>query len=95
VNLQEEHNDLLGLLAQQEVELSVIREALERSLGADYLMTVDEEAMRLALDRYGNYINFRNIEGDEGSDAEGEAEGELEEGHDHDDFGVEEVDSHH
>lgn len=90
MSLQEEHNDLLGLLAQQEVELSVIRDAMERSLGADYLMTVDEEAMRIALDRYGNYINFRGI--DQGSE-EAEEPVPDPEGVDgkSDDFGVDQV----
>ena len=57
--LQEQHSDLLGLLAQQEVELSVFRAALGTRLGTEVVETVEQEAERSVVDLYGSYTNFR------------------------------------
>jgi hypothetical protein len=57
--LQEEHADLLGLLAQQEVELKVFRDALESEAGVDAIEAANEQAQRIAIDLYGTYVSFR------------------------------------
>lgn len=58
--LQDQHADLLGLVAQQEVELSVFRCALEDRVGSGGLVELDSKAKHDALDRYGTYVSFRN-----------------------------------
>jgi hypothetical protein len=57
--LQEQHSDLLGLLAQQDVELSVFRDTIQNRLGAAQLLSVEEQARRNAIDLYGSYTQFR------------------------------------
>eukprot|EP01035_Chromulina_nebulosa_P016851 gene16851-22336_t len=57
--LQEEHTDLLGLLAQQELELTIFKETLEKSSGLSYVIQAEEEAQLGAIERYGSYVNFR------------------------------------
>jgi hypothetical protein len=57
--LQEQHSDLLGLLAQQDVELSVFRDTIQSRLGAAQLLSVEEQARRNAIDLYGSYTQFR------------------------------------
>ena len=57
--LQEQHSDLLGLLAQQEVELSVFKAALGDKLGSEVVETVEQEAEKSVIDMYGSYTNFR------------------------------------
>ena len=57
--LQEQHSDLLGLLAQQEVELSVFKAALGEKLGSEVVETVEQEAEKSVIDMYGSYTNFR------------------------------------
>jgi DNA repair exonuclease SbcCD ATPase subunit len=60
VVLEEEHADLLGLIAQQEVELSVFREKLQKLLGQD-LVIVEREARDNVEKQYGVYTNFRDL----------------------------------
>lgn len=57
--LQEEHTDLLGLLAQQEVELSVFRLTLEAEGGFVALQRAESQAQQVATEKYGSYTNFR------------------------------------
>lgn len=68
--LQEEHNDLLGLLAQQELELQIFRDSLEHNAGVQFVLTADLQVEQQALERYGAYINFRrgdyDMDGNEG-----------------------------
>jgi hypothetical protein len=59
--LQEQHSDLLGLLAQQEIELSVFRAALEAKLGTEVVLNVCREAQKNVVDMYGSYTNFRQF----------------------------------
>ncbi len=57
--LQEDHNDLLELLAQQEVELSTFRTRIGRALGLEALNDVESEAKQNTIQKYGSYIDFR------------------------------------
>ena len=57
--LQEQHSDLLGLLAQQDIELSVFRETIQNRLGSNELMSVEEQARLNTIDMYGSYTQFR------------------------------------
>jgi hypothetical protein len=61
--LQEQHSDLLGLLAQQEVEMGVFKQALEDKLSASELLRLEEQAQRSVIDLYGTYTDFRHYEG--------------------------------
>lgn len=74
--LQEEHTDLLGLLAQQEVELKVFRETLEVEAGEKAVERANEKAQRVAIDLYGTYVSFRANEDLDNDDDEGDTEGE-------------------
>ncbi len=58
--LQEQHNDLLGLLAQQEVELLTFKVSLEDIGGLAEVQKAEAKAQREALNKYGSYIDFRN-----------------------------------
>jgi hypothetical protein len=58
-SLQEQHSDLLGLLAQQDVELSVFRDTIQNRLGVQELLSVEEAAKKNAIDLYGSYTQFR------------------------------------
>lgn len=58
-SLEEEHNDLLGLLAQQELELSIFRDTLDRELGIDALVATEKDVQQSAIEKYGSYIDFR------------------------------------
>jgi hypothetical protein len=58
-SLQEQHSDLLGLLAQQDVELSVFRDTIQNRLGVQELLSVEEAAKKNAIDLYGSYTHFR------------------------------------
>lgn len=60
--LQEQHADLLSLLAQQEVELTVVRAALQCRVDADELQAVDADARREVTALYGSYTDFRQQE---------------------------------
>jgi len=63
--LQEQHADLLGLLAQQEVELSVFKSALGSKLGAEVMNAVKQEAEKNVIEMYGTYTDFRKYSLDE------------------------------
>ena len=58
-SLQEQHSDLLGLLAQQEVELTVFRTAIEETLGVSKVLEVELDAQQNVVRMYGSYTNFR------------------------------------
>jgi len=58
-SLQEQHSDLLGLLAQQDVELSVFRELIQSRLGSSELRSVEDVARTNTIDLYGSYTQFR------------------------------------
>ncbi len=60
--LQEQHSDLLGLLAQQEVEMGVFRQALEDKLSATELLRLEGQAQRSVIDLYGTYTDFRHFD---------------------------------
>lgn len=57
--LQEQHNDLLGLLAQQEVELGVFKDKIKEVGGKSIYKQCMSEAKRLVETRYGSYVAFR------------------------------------
>jgi hypothetical protein len=59
LELQEEHSDLLGLLAQQEIELTVFRSSLHSHCGAQAVTAAEAESERTAIQKYGTYTNFR------------------------------------
>ena len=59
MELQEQHADLLGLLAQQEVELDVFRNVLEQLVGSDKVQMAEEKSQLMAIKKYGSYTNFR------------------------------------
>ena len=57
--LQEQHNDLLGLLAQQEVELHVFRDKIKEIGGRQTYAQCIQETKRLSEKKYGTYVTFR------------------------------------
>ena len=57
-SLRDTHNDLLSLLAQEEVELGVFREMLERYAGEDKVVEALRLAQQSAIDKYGSYVNL-------------------------------------
>lgn len=59
-SLQEQHTDLLGLLAQQEIELQVCRDKLLSCAGPEACRSAEEECRRVVTERYGAYVAFRN-----------------------------------
>jgi hypothetical protein len=58
--LQEEHTDLLSLLAQQELELGVFRSKMSKLSGLKAVQTTEEEARNAAIEKYGTYTEFRS-----------------------------------
>lgn len=58
--LQEEHTDLLGLLAQQELELSVFRIELNSKAGAGFVSRAENKVQKLAVKKYGTYTSYRS-----------------------------------
>ena len=62
--LQETHNDLLALLAQEEVELAVYRDALLQQAGQEATRHAMDTARRHATERYGTYIDLRGSDGE-------------------------------
>ena len=60
--LQEEHSDLLGLLAQQEIEFGVLRHVMTATLGSTAVADADSKAQKLAIKKYGSYTCYRNDE---------------------------------
>jgi len=57
--LQDEHTDLLGLIAQQEIELDAFRNELVSSAGDQAVLNAERAAETAAIDRYGFYNDFR------------------------------------
>jgi hypothetical protein len=47
------------LLAQQDVELSVYRDAISNRLGREELASAEERAKQNSIDLYGSYIQLR------------------------------------
>jgi chromosome segregation ATPase len=66
-SLQQEHADLLGLLAQQELEVSILRKVLEGEAGPQTLQQADEKVRQEAMRKYGAYTDYRG-DGDDGDD---------------------------
>jgi hypothetical protein len=60
--LQETHNDLLSLLAQEELELQVFRDALKSHAGDQVFMETASMAQSTALEKYGSYIDLHGDE---------------------------------
>ncbi len=60
--LQEQHTELLGLLAQQEVEISVFRQVMSDKLGDETVSTVEEEAQQNVIRLYGAYTHYRKYQ---------------------------------
>jgi hypothetical protein len=59
--LQEQHTDLLGLLAQQELELQVYMQELLGLGGKSAVTMAQNHAQRMAIQKYGSYTNYRDI----------------------------------
>jgi hypothetical protein len=59
LSVQEEHAELLGLLAQQEMELMIFRKILEAANGVKMLKSADKKVKEAVVRRYGAYINYR------------------------------------
>ena len=60
MTLQDTHNDLLSLLAQEELELSCFRRALEKHAGQEAVSSTFVEAEALSVEKYGSYVNLRD-----------------------------------
>ena len=76
--LEEEHGDLLALLAQQEVERKATRHAvlsLAGEAGARALAAAKEQAERACMERFGLFIPGDDSDG-EGDEGEGGGGGE-------------------
>jgi len=74
-NLQEDHNDLLGLIAQQEIELDVFRRYLLERCGRDAVAGAEQESEGAAIERYGYYNDFRRCDADDTTMTVGAAAG--------------------
>lgn len=57
--MQDEHDDLLSLVAQQEVELDVFKTTLQSKSGTAAVEEAAQRSKQTAVDRYGSYIDFR------------------------------------
>lgn len=65
MQLLEEHNDLLELVAQQEIELDEFRAAWWETHGNNHgeraeNTVIQEKAKRKAQEKYGSYIEYHN-----------------------------------
>jgi hypothetical protein len=58
--LQAQHTDLLGLLAQQEIELQIYYRSLSDIGGAAACNRAVRDASATVTERYGSYVNFRD-----------------------------------
>ena len=58
-SLREQHEELLGLLAQQELELKIFRTQLLEQCGSSTVSRTDQQVRREAVIRYGAYIDYR------------------------------------
>lgn len=63
-SLRDQHEELLGLLAQQELEMKSFRDKLYDYCGKQIVIDTEEEIKREAVERYGSYIDFRHHEED-------------------------------
>jgi hypothetical protein len=62
--LQEQHSELLSLLAQQEVEINVFKQKMEEKLGEETMTTIESEAQQNVVKLYGSYTNYRKYQDD-------------------------------
>lgn len=62
--LQGQHSDLLGLLAQQEVELQIYCKTLNDIGGPEACSQAESVARTAVTERYGTYVNFREADED-------------------------------
>eukprot|EP01038_Epipyxis_sp_PR26KG_P014967 gene14967-20135_t len=60
-SLEEEHNDLLELLGQQSLELTVFKEAIQQKLGENELRSIRESAQQCVINQYGAYIDRKEL----------------------------------
>jgi U3 small nucleolar RNA-associated protein 14 len=60
--LEEQHNELLSLLAQQELELKIFKDALMEEFGEEKSHFFEEEAQKKVIDTYGVYTNYREYQ---------------------------------
>lgn len=60
--LREQHDDLLGLLAQQEIELQVSQRHLYSLGGKAMCVKAKQETKQIANEKYGSYISYRTDE---------------------------------
>lgn len=60
--MQEEHSDLLGLLAQQEAELGHFRKVIYDKLGDLEASQIEAEAHDYVVGLYGYYTDIHNNE---------------------------------
>lgn len=51
---------MLGLLAQQELELTVFRKTLEKALGLRDLRMIEDKARQVISNKYGSYTDYRS-----------------------------------
>lgn len=58
--LQGQHSDLLGLLAQQEIELQIFSQKLNEIGGSGACNQAEKVVRDVVAERYGSYINFRD-----------------------------------
>ena len=56
--LEDEHNDLLALLAQQELEKTAMAELLSSRIGPEAVVKVKEKARVDCEARYGSYVDY-------------------------------------
>jgi hypothetical protein len=82
--LREQHDDLLGLLAQQEIELLVHQKFLLQGVGGKELCAkAKKETKKLAEEKYGSYVSYRSedqdrdTDQDEDEEADGDDEGAV------------------
>ena len=59
IDLENEHEDLLALLAQQQLEKDTLKSALVKSSGGDEaVIAAQREAEQLCIERYQHYIKM-------------------------------------
>ena len=73
--LEDEHNDLLALLAQQELEKTAMAELLSSRIGPEAVVEVKEKARVDCEARYGSYVDYAQEDANALQRAEEELEG--------------------
>ena len=73
--LEDEHNDLLALLAQQELEKTAMAELLSSRIGPEAVVEVKEKARVDCEARYGTYVDYAQDDVNALQRAEEELEG--------------------